>query len=95
MYVGFIYLALRHDFVEGTTSSPVAYIEGIFVEPDYRNRGLASLLVETAEDWGLRNGCKELGSDAELNNLDSIAFHKSAGFKEANRVVCFSKTIRE
>lgn len=35
----------------------------------------------------------EIASDAELNNTNSIEFHKSIGFKEVNSVVCFTKTI--
>jgi aminoglycoside 6'-N-acetyltransferase I len=30
--LAFINISLRHDYVEGTSSSPVGYIEGIYVE---------------------------------------------------------------
>ena len=92
-YIGFIQLSLRTDYVEGTTTSPVVYIEGLYIEPLYRNQGMANRLVRKSEDWGLEQNCTEIASDAELNNTDSIEFHKSIGFKEVNRVVCFSKTI--
>lgn len=42
--VGFAQFQLRHDYVEGTDTSPVGYLEGIFVAPPYRNRGVASAL---------------------------------------------------
>jgi len=92
-YVAFIQLSLRTDHVEGTTSSPVVYIEGLYVEPHYRNQGIAKHLVKKAEEWGHVKGCKEIASDTELNNTNGIEFHKSIGFKEVNRLVCFSKTI--
>lgn len=39
--VGFAQCQLRHDYVEGTSHSPVGYLEGIFVLPPYRGRGVA------------------------------------------------------
>ena len=39
--VGFAQCQLRHDYVEGTTTSPVGYLEGIYVMPEYQNHGLA------------------------------------------------------
>lgn len=92
-YVGFIQLSIRADYVEGATSSPIVYIEGLYVEPDYKKQGVANRLVKKAENWALKKNCMEIASDAELNNRNSIEFHKSIGFKEVNRVVCFTKAI--
>lgn len=92
-YVGFIYLNLRTDWVEGTKTSPVAYIEGLYVKPKYRKKGIGKKLVEYGEQWGQKRGATEYGSDTELVNKASIAFHKKIGFKEANRIVCFAKKI--
>jgi aminoglycoside 6'-N-acetyltransferase I len=94
-YVGFIQLSLRSDYVEGTTSSPVVYVEGLYVEPPYRKQRIASHLVIRAEAWGIEKNCTEIASDTELINTDSIEFHKSIGFHEANRIVCFSKVIKD
>ena len=92
-FIGFVQLALRHDWVEGQTQSPVGYVEGIYVEPTYRYQNIARNLIKVAEEWSIKNGCAELGSDVELGNNDSIAFHKKAGFTEENRIVCFIKKI--
>ena len=43
--VGFAQCQLRRDYVEGTRSSPVGYLEGIFVLPAYRNQGRARALL--------------------------------------------------
>ena len=32
MPIGFAQCGLRHDYVEGTESSPVGYLEGIFIQ---------------------------------------------------------------
>lgn len=92
-FAGFIQLALRSDYVEGTATSPVLYLEGLYVEPAYRKLGVARMLVRSAEAWGLQRGCVEMASDAELHNKTSIDFHVSAGFREVNRVVCFVKSL--
>ncbi len=91
--IAFINISLRSDYVQGSKTSPVGYIEGIFVKPKYRNQGIAKELIKIAEKWTMKKGCKELGSDAELDNTDSQKFHKKLGFKEANKIVSFIKTI--
>lgn len=92
-YIGFIYLNLRHDYVEGSDSSPVAYIEGIYVRPAWQGSGIGRQLVEFGAQWGKTKGASEYASDAELNNLGSIAFHQKLGFAITNRIVCFIKNI--
>ena len=46
-----------------------------------------------AEEWAINNGFNELASDAELENLSSLAAHKALGFQEVERIVCFIKRI--
>ena len=92
-YVGFAQASLRFDYVEGANSTPVAYLEGIYVDDNYRRKGIAKVLVECVEDWGKEKGCSEMASDCELDNYLSVDFHKALGFKEANRLVCFIKGI--
>lgn len=90
---GFAMCALRHDFVEGTESSPVGYLEGIFVKEAYRRQGVGESLLRYCELWAKEKGCTEFGSDCELDNTDSLHFHLKVGFFEANRVICLSKKI--
>lgn len=92
-YAGFIQLAIRNDYVEGSETSPVAYVEGIYVEACDRRRGIARELLLRGEAWGREHGLAELASDCELDNQLSIDFHKGYGFEEANRLVCFIKKI--
>jgi aminoglycoside 6'-N-acetyltransferase I len=90
---GFAQCQLRHDYVEGTDSSPVGYLEGIYVAEPYRNRGIAAALLAACENWARECGCKEFASDCELMNTDSLHFHLAAGFTEANRIICFVKRL--
>ena len=91
--VGFAQCQLRHDYVEGTETSPVGYLEGIFVKQDYRGNGYAKELLLTCEMWAKDMGCKEFASDCELNNIGSLKFHLAMGFDEANRIICFKKKL--
>lgn len=91
--VGFAQCGLRRDYVEGTESSPVGYLEGIFVEETCRHRGYAKALLQRCEAWARERGCTEFASDCELENEASLAFHLKLGFQEANRIICFTKKL--
>ena len=90
---GFAQCQLRRDYVEGTDSSPVGYLEGIFVEKSHRHRGLAKQLMTACEEWAREQGCTEFASDCELESTGSLAFHLALGFAEANRIICFTKKL--
>lgn len=91
--VGFAQCQLRQDYVEGTESSPVGYLEGVFVEESHRNSGYARSLLAACEQWAREQGCSEFASDCELTNTQSLAFHLHCGFREANRIICFTKKL--
>ena len=90
---GFAQCQLRRDYAEGTSTSPVGYLEGVFVEEAFRGRGFARKLVAACESWAKEWGCTEFASDCELTNDASLAFHLRAGFTEANRIICFIKKL--
>ena len=91
--IGFAQCQLRHDYVEGTDSSPVGYLEGIYVAEGYRKQGIARELLFACESWAKEKGCTEFASDCELSNVQSLQFHLNVGFEEANRIICFTKKL--
>lgn len=91
--IGFAQCGLRHDYVEGTASCPVGYLEGIYVQKAHRRKGCAGQLLRACESWAAAQGCREFASDCELDNATSLAFHLGAGFQEANRIICFTKKL--
>lgn len=91
--IGFAEAALRRDYVEGCESSPVAFLEGVYVRPEGRKRGHARALAEAVGDWGRSIGCTEFASNALLDNVDSHAFHDAIGFSETVRVVFFRRKL--
>lgn len=91
--VGFAEATIRSDYVNGCDTSPVAFLEGIYVAPGYRRRGIAAALVDKLAEWGRARGCTEFASDALLDNPASHAFHAAIGFAETERVVCFRREL--
>ena len=89
--IGFAQCQLRHDYVEGTETSPVGYLEGIFIEETYRRKGFAKQLLAACEEWAKKQGCTEFASDCEIGNDASLAFHLKLGFAAATRIICFAK----
>ncbi|WFR59576.1 GNAT family N-acetyltransferase [Anaerocolumna sp. AGMB13025] len=68
-------------------------MEGVFVKDEYRNRGIGKNLVLQCEIWAKKKGCSEFASDCELSNSESLNFHLHLGFQEANRIICFKKSV--
>ena len=91
--VGLAEAAMRTDYVNGTTSTPVAFLEGIYVLPESRRQGVAASLVAAVCGWARASGCCELASDAALENQLSHAVHRALGFEETERVVFFRKPL--
>jgi aminoglycoside 6'-N-acetyltransferase I len=85
---GFAEASLRPS-AEGCTTSPVGYLEGIYVRPDCRCRGVGRLLVEAVRRWAASRGCMEFASDCRSDNEISIAFHRRVGFETASSLMHF------
>jgi aminoglycoside 6'-N-acetyltransferase I len=90
--VGFAEMRLR-EYAEDCTSSPVGYLEGIYVVPGRRRTGVGQALVAAGEQWARELECTEMASDRELANEASGAFHESVGFTETVRLVCYRKPL--
>ena len=90
---GFVEATLRTDYVNGCETSPVAFLEGIYVEPGARRQGVARRLVEVVQQWARQMNCSEMASDALLQNTDSHGMHLGLGFEETERVVYFRKVL--
>jgi aminoglycoside 6'-N-acetyltransferase I len=91
--VGLVEASVRRDYVNGTESSPVAFLEGLYVVPQARRKGIATSLVATACGWAQGAGCRELASDAVLENSISHVVHRALGFEETERVVFFRRKL--
>lgn len=89
---GFIEVSVR-DRVDGAASERVGYVEGWYVAPELRSRGVGRRLMDAAERWMVERGLTELGSDVELDNEGSLRAHAALGFEETFRLVHFLKRV--
>jgi aminoglycoside 6'-N-acetyltransferase I len=94
--VGFAEAALRRDYVNGCDTSPlrpVAFLEGIYVTPSQRGRGIARRLCDGIAAWARGRGAREFASDALIDNHASHSMHRALGFTETERVVFFRREL--
>jgi aminoglycoside 6'-N-acetyltransferase I len=91
-FCGFVEVGAR-PYAEDCETSPVGYIEGWWVDPDMRKRGVGRVLLHAAEDWARSMGYSEMASDALLDNHVSHAAHKHCGYDEVERLVAFRKLL--
>ena len=89
---GFLEASIR-PFVEDCHSDHVGYLEGWFVEPEYRRQGIGRRLVSEAESWARRKGAIEMASDAEIGNEMSLKAHQNLGYQETSRLVHLRKDL--
>ena len=85
--------AMVRPFANGCRERPVAFLEGLWVDSNFRQKGVGRKLVNAVEDWAIKKGFRELGSDAYLHASASHRAHLAYGFKEMERVVYFRKSL--
>jgi aminoglycoside 6'-N-acetyltransferase I len=90
--VGFAEVFIR-PFANGCVSRPVPFLEGIWVAPGARGRGVGSALLGAVEAWSRSRGFAEIGSDTDIENEASHRVHAAWGFAETERVVYFRKPL--
>ena len=90
--VGFVELSIR-AYAEGCVTDRVAYVEGWYVEPSARGKGVGAALIKAAESWARLEGCVEIASDTELENVGSAAAHRALGFVDTGTIRCFKKVL--
>lgn len=91
--IGLVELSSR-NIVDGCLSSPVAYIEGLYIEEKHRGKGSGKEAMGTIHHWCKQKGFTELAADTELANLDAQKYFNAVGFKETYRVVEFCTKVK-
>lgn len=89
---GFVETSLR-PYADGCSSSPVGFIEGIYVRENARGQEVGRALAAAAQDWASSSGCTEMASDCLHDNEDSIRFHRALGFEIVETAVRFRRSI--
>ena len=90
--IGFAELAIR-KYANGCTSRPVPFLEGIWINAEFRRQGVGTRLVDHAARSLAARGFREICSDAKFENHTAVASHLGWGFFETEKVVYFRKPI--
>jgi aminoglycoside 6'-N-acetyltransferase I len=91
--VGFLEAGLRSTADGCDISRPVGYIEGWYVVESHRGQGIGGQLLRAAEDWARAQGCREMASDADIENQLSQRVHECSGFTVAARAILYRKSL--
>lgn len=92
--LGMAEASVRNEYVNGTDSSPVGFLEGWIVRASARGAGIGRLLVDAVAQWARNQGCTELASDSGLANVAAQAAHEACGFTETERVIYYHMPLR-
>jgi aminoglycoside 6'-N-acetyltransferase I len=92
--VGFVEVGLRSHADGCDGRRPVGFVEGWYVEPEHRRRGVGRALIGAAEDWARSQGCTEIASDTWVDNEPSHRAHEALGFEVVDRCVHYRKALR-
>lgn len=90
---GFLEVGLRSHADGCDTRRPVGFVEGWFVREEHRGKGVGRELMRAAEEWARTQGCREMASDALIDNAGSERAHTAQGFEIVDRCIHFRKAL--
>jgi aminoglycoside 6'-N-acetyltransferase I len=93
LLTGFLEVGLRSHADGCNTAKPVGFVEGWFVHEPYRKQGIGKALMQSAEEWARRQGCREMASDTWIDDETSQRTHQALGFEVVDRCVHFRKAL--
>lgn len=90
---GFSEISIR-TYADGCKTNNVGYLEGIYVKPEFRRRGISRFLLSKCIEWFESQGCSEMASDAEIDNLVSVKMHEALGFQSLKPIIQFTRALK-
>lgn len=78
-----------HDAEEFRDIDRLAEIESMYLEPEYRGKGIGTQFVEKLRDWAVENNADRLRAEASAGNKAGIKFYRNKGLED------YSLTLEE
>ncbi|MDM7913516.1 MAG: GNAT family N-acetyltransferase [Methanotrichaceae archaeon] len=79
-------VALENDiivgFIIGFVSGGTGFIYTLDVHPDYRRKGIGSMLISALEENLRADGAKRIRLEAALDNPAALVLYRKAGYRE-------------
>ena len=75
--IAFAELSIRND-IPGFCGTRVGYVEGLYVRPEWRSRGVAHQLLVAAKLWSRQNSCEVLPAIERTDSLSTNAFEPTS-----------------
>jgi aminoglycoside 6'-N-acetyltransferase I len=91
--IGFAEVGRRSHADGCDESQAVGFLEGWFVNKDWRGLGIGRMLVGAVEEWARRQGCKEMASGTWIDNDTSQRAHEAMGYEVVDRCVNYRKKL--
>ena len=91
---GFATMSIR-PWVDGSDGAPCPHLEGWYVLPELRRKGVGRALVAAIESWCASHNFREFTSDTLLENEVSIRAHAALGFEPTEQIQHFKKRIAQ
>lgn len=76
--VGYLWLGNAVDQQQGDRHS---YVLALYVAPEYRRRGIATALLQHAQDWAAARGERQIGLQVFADNPGAIALYRKLGYQ--------------
>jgi ribosomal protein S18 acetylase RimI-like enzyme len=84
--IGFV---LTYDWMNFVRNARVRHIDLMFVQADFRRRGVGEALMKTAATLAVEDGCERMTVSAQADNVQANDFYLKLGFEsradESNR----------
>lgn len=64
-------------------------LDGLYVEEEYRNKGIATKLIEKSKEWSKNNGVKFIKINVLEKNIDALSIYKKQEFENFERTLRF------
>lgn len=91
--VGYIELCKMYSYDEKYSPVPLINICGLFITYAMRRRGIATKLMNAAEDYGKEIGCAKISSNYYDFNKSSENLHKKNGYQVTSRIINVIKEL--